>query len=559
MASVSVRLCLACTTRALPRYLASHRFSTRGQYCVRNETYKSGNNSKEAGGGSRKINILAAAVGVAIISSNSEEDNAGNYIEGLPTYTAQDVMLRDGSDHENKDSIPSRVWISYKEGVYDVTDFISQHPGGEKLLIGAGGPIEPFWALYAVHKKPYVYKLLAEYRIGNLSKADIVKEDSEDPYANDPVRHPAFNINNARPYNAEPPLNILADNFITPNDLFYVRNHHPVPEIEPEDYELQIEGVGFEEPVNLTLSDLQEMEQHTVTAAIQCAGNRRADMLQHKPVRGMNWGGAAISNATWSGPKLCDLLNHLGWDEEKYPAVKHVWADGLDYGPDGTSYGASILIEKAMDPRQDVILALKMNGEELPRDHGYPVRLVAPGVVGARNVKWVGSITLSEVESFSHWQRRDYKGFNPSIDWHNVDFDDKYAVSIQNQPITSMVCDPLDGGTVEIIDNKIHLKGYAFSGAGAKVIRVDVTLDDGVTWQTAELVQDDSPLNRCWSWSLWEGDIELPEGSKPGDEVKVTCCAVDSNYNRQPEKVKNIWNLRGCLSNSWHFISVKLK
>lgn len=100
-----------------------------------------------------------------------------------------------------------------------------------------------------------------------------------------------------------------------------------------------------------------------------------------------------------------------------------------------------------------------------------------------------------------------FTGFNPSVDWHNVDFDNKYAVSIQNQPVTSMVCDPLNEGSVKIIDGKIKLKGYAYSGAGAKIIRVDVTLDKGETWHTAELIQDDSPLNRSWSWSLWEVSV----------------------------------------------------
>ena len=81
------------------------------------------------------------------------------------------------------------------------------------------------------------------------------------------------------------------------------------------------------------------------------------------------------------------------------------------------SYGASIPIEKAADPKSDVILAYEMNGEKIPRDNGYPVRAIIPGVVGARNVKWLSTVRVEEEESDSHWQRKDYKGFSPSSNW----------------------------------------------------------------------------------------------------------------------------------------------
>jgi sulfite oxidase len=92
------------------------------------------------------------------------------------------------------------------------------------------------------------------------------------------------------------------------------------------------------------------------------------------------------------------------------------------------AYGASVPIEKATDPRQDVILAYQMNGSDIPADNGYPVRAIVPGVVGARNVKWLSSITLDEDESDSHWQQKDYRGFSPSADWYRV-FDCKMFVT----------------------------------------------------------------------------------------------------------------------------------
>ena len=77
---------------------------------------------------------------------------------------------------------------------------------------------------------------------------------------------------------------------------------------------------------------------------------------------------------------------------------------------------------RSFNPRGDVLLAYEMNGARLPRDHGFPVRVVVPGVVGARNVKWLNRIVISAEESQSHWQQSDYKGFSPSVDWSNVDW-----------------------------------------------------------------------------------------------------------------------------------------
>ena len=187
-----------------------------------------------------------------------------------------------------------------------------------------------------------------------------------------------------------------------------------------------------------------------------------------KPLKGLNWKGGAIGNATWSGARLYDILKAAGYSDDDIKA-KHIHFEGYDVGADGSPYGASIPVEKGSNPRGDVILAYEMNGETLPRDHGYPIRAVVPGVVGARNVKWLNRIILSDKESDSHWQQGDYKGFNPSIDWDNVDFSKSPA--IQNMPITSAICEPAQGAKVKP-GQELKLKGYAWSGGGNKVIRV---------------------------------------------------------------------------------------
>nr|CAI5859725.1 unnamed protein product [Callosobruchus analis] len=380
--------------------------------------------------------------------------------------------------------------------------------------MAAGSSVEPFWLLYGIHENPHVYEILENYRIGNLDKHEAANftHNMEDPYGGDPIRHVVLRPASVKPFNAECPPSLLVENFITPNELFYVRNHLPVPNIDAKQYRLEIEVEGVKRKVSLSLDDLKKMPKKTITATIMCAGNRRSEMVKVKPVKGLNWGPAAVGTATWTGVPLHDVLKKAGLDrfDDKY---KHVQFEAEDVDVTGKNYGASIPIWKAVDERGDVLLAYEMNGSPLPRDHGYPVRVIVPGVVGARNVKWLSKIVVSEHESTSHWQQNDYKGFSPCTDWESADFTKSPA--IQELPVTSAICKPCDGDTVGIVDGKIFVKGYAWSGGGQKIIRVDVSADDGKTWHVANVdAQDSSDPPRHWSWTLWSLNIPVDQNSK---------------------------------------------
>uniref|UniRef100_A0A9J7ZMI6 Sulfite oxidase n=1 Tax=Cyprinus carpio carpio TaxID=630221 RepID=A0A9J7ZMI6_CYPCA len=472
----------------------------------------------------------------------------------LPVYTLEEV-----TKHR---SLDSGVWVTYKGGVYDITEFVAIHPGGDKILLAAGGALEPYWALYAVHQQDHVLEILSEYKIGVLNPESYKKQESanpSDPYSAEPTRHPALQINSLKPFNAEPPASILSDNYITPSVIFFKRNHLPVPRVDPEAYRLEIEGLSGG-VVSLSLSELKSrFPKHTITATLQCAGNRRSEMNKVKQVKGLNWGIAAISNATWSGARLRDVLLYYGFGPEVAAKAKHVQFEGLDKDVTGTAYGASIPLNKAVSEEGDVLLAYEMNGEDLPPDHGYPVRVVVPGVVGARNVKWLGKIVVSDEESKSHWQQNDYKGFSPGTDWDTVDF--KSAPAIQELPIQSAITHPAEGTSVDRSDREVTVKGYAWSGGGREVVRVDVSVDGGKTWHVAKLRTSDQgqhpapppPPGRAWAWKLWEIDVPIPHRAQ---ELEIVCKAVDSGYNMQPDTVAPIWNLRGVLSNAWHRVKV---
>ncbi|KAG9412525.1 hypothetical protein AC1031_015436 [Aphanomyces cochlioides] len=533
----------------------------------------------------------------------------GEVKDNLLTYTLEDV-----ANHVNT---KVGIWVVYKNGVYDVSKFVAKHPGGTKLLLAAGKSIEPFWQIYAAHNHTDVHEILEELRIGNLDPKDVkfleeerIKRYGNGPYANDPERNPLFKINSSQPFNAEPPSELLLESFITPNDLFFVRNHLPVPNIDPSTFKLEISGLGVrsgtsmpsprggmlnarqgdtEKPnvVTFTLDELKKtFKEHTVVTTIQCAGNRRAEMSAIKPVKGLSWDTTAVSTATWTGVLLSDVLKHIGVSDEQHcrpfptacptcdnlpldrdcpsceTTIEHCHLEGLDRDATGQCYGASIPISTALDPRKDVLLAYSMNGEPIPRDHGFPLRAIVPGTVGARNVKFLGRIILANEEYQGFWQQKDYRGFSPEIDYSTPDFGKFAGPSIQELPVQSAITEPKPGQTWPPQGSDEHdvmtIKGYAWSGGGRNIIRVDVSVDGGKTWKEATLdpLGTRQKYNRAWAWTPWTLDVDVDDTTK---EMTILCKAIDSSYNVQPDTIAPIWNMRGVLNNAWHRVQVAIE
>lgn len=258
---------------------------------------------------------------------------------------------------------------------------------------------------------------------------------------------------------------------------------------------------------------------------------------------GLKWDVGAISNAEWRGPLLRDVLRDAGLDlAEPAEDLHHAHFSGED------AYGASIPLEKAIDPRGDVLLACEMNGEILPPDHGYPVRVIVPGNTGARSVKWVNRITLAEDESPSQWQQRDYKCFGPNETRDKIDWDK--APAIQETPVQSAITAIRHDKDASDLDSLV-VEGYAFSGGGRRIIRVDVSVDDGQTWEQAQIEPDQAQGHKAWSWSLWRYRCPRPPANS-----QIVVKAVDEAYNTQPDTHGPTWNFRGNLTNAWHRVRV---
>uniref|UniRef100_A0A8C4QS89 Sulfite oxidase n=1 Tax=Eptatretus burgeri TaxID=7764 RepID=A0A8C4QS89_EPTBU len=564
-------------TAAAPRYW----FLPGGFVAVHTTSYRNGDRWRWSIGGRQKWSMLTIGAGfstalglglyvyklrhpppqTASTGADKAEAKDGGAVKGnshckdLPSFTCKEIAQHC--------TFEQRIWVTYKGCVYDITDFVDLHPGGDKILMAAGGPLEPFWEMYAVHSNPEVLCILKKYHIGYLDvdEAAMSSGVSSDPYACDPPRHPVLIVNSSKPFNAETPAEILTASYFTPNAFFYKRNHLPVPDIDPEAYRLEVRGEGIPTPVFLSLEELKKkFPKQEVVATLQCAGNRRKEMTHVRPVKGLNWNIGALGNARWGGVWLRDVLLYAGFQEDD-TQVKHVQFEGRDQDVTGSAYGSSIPLHKAVAEKNDVLLAYEMNGDELPRDHGFPIRVVVPGVVGARSVKWLHRIVLSREESRSHWQRNDYKGFSPSVDWTNVDF--SKAPAIQELPVQSAITEPAEGAQVLADDGDLVVRGYAWSGGGREVVRVDVSLDGGCTWNVAQLEppyvsEDDrnaqqTEEGRAWAWKLWTLQAPLPA---EGGKLEIVCKAVDSSYNVQPESFEPIWNLRGVLSNAWHHVHI---
>ena len=442
------------------------------------------------------------------------------------------------------------IWISYKDSIYDITNFVENHPGGiDKIMLAAGKPLEPYWNQYRQHieKKYVIEEILLPMKIGKLIDYD-PNVKLEDPYLNDPIRDPNLEFHTYTPCNAETPKELILDNWITPNEYWYIRNHYPVPDINPKHYKLKIDGKDKLKSKEYDLEFLKKnFKKKEVITTIQCAGNKRSFYKTIEKTNGTQWDYGAISTAKWGGVSLSELLKESSLTIED---CREDLPKFIEFSAE-ESVKISIPIEKALNPFGDVILAYEMNGQDIPREHGYPLRLIVPGYVGVRNIKWVNSITINNNEVDSPWQSGiSYKGLPHYI--KNVkDIEINKLIAVNEQPVQSIIVEAKSSKN----EDETTIRGYAYSGGGRGIIRVDVSIDNGINWHNAKLTDgSEQPINRSWAWTFWE--LKLPT---PKKDFIVYCKATDASYNIQPEKSDYIWNLRGLNNNSWHKIKMKLK
>lgn len=348
-------------------------------------------------------------------------------------------------------------------------------------------------------------------------------------------------VHSNAPMNAEPPLPDLVRSWVTPVESFFIRSHGNTPEINAESFRVSVEGL-VENPVTLSLAELGRFEQHAVTATLTCAGNRRSEHSRTKAVKGVQWREGAIGNAKWRGARLSDLLKNAGVRD----SARHVWFEGLDTVEDGGktfAFGGSIPLEKALLDRDAVpgaLLATTMNDKPLTADHGYPVRTVVPGYIGARSVKWLSKIVVSDRPSPNHFVADVYKLVDAGTLLEVAE-----NAPIYRMPLNSAICTPTAGAALK--PGRVEVIGYALPPGvpGVSIRKVEVSADSGRSWTDAKLTSSASDF--CWQ--LWSAEIAVTSATK-----ELIVRAVDSRGEVQPETVR--WNAKGYLFNAWHHVPV---
>ncbi|KAI1437981.1 nitrate reductase [Xylaria sp. CBS 124048] len=424
------------------------------------------------------------------------------------------------------------------------------------------------------YREPPPYPLPPRSRLDNT----VLAEDLKTPDSH-VIRDPRLiRLTGIHPFNVEPPLSDLYDEgFLTTKDLHYVRNHGAVPRVEDEDimdWDFTVEGM-VDNPLRMTLADLiGRYEQVTYPVTLVCAGNRRKEQNVVRKTKGFSWGAAGLATALWTGVAIGDLIATA----KPRRGARYVCFEGADKLPNGY-YGTSIKLSWALDAERGVMLAHKMNGETLAPDHGKPLRVVIPGQIGGRSVKWLKKIIVTRDPSDNWYHIYDNRVLPTTVDPEmSADLpetwkDERYAIYDLNT--NSATCYPAHDEELSLLDgaagDAYTVRGYAYAGGGKRITRVEITLDQGKSWLLANIsypedryrlaAEGDSlfggRIDVAWRessfcWSFWDLDIPVSR-LRTADDIMVR--AMDEAMMIQPRDM--YWSVLGMMNNPWFRVVIR--
>jgi sulfite oxidase len=334
---------------------------------------------------------------------------------------------------------------------------------------------------------------------------------------------------------------VSPEDFITPVGSFFTRSHAPVPRIDARAWRLEVGGL-VERPQTFALPDLTgSFTRRHVAATLVCAGLRRDEFLALGPLPGeLPWGPEPVSTGEWTGVALGDVLRAVRVVAgARY--VEFIGLDQVERHGERFSFGGSIELTKALS--DEVLLATDLNGAPLPPAHGFPLRAVVPGWIGARSVKWLGRITLRKDPSPNYFQSHAYRV------QREIDPTDPRDVSqgeaLSEVPVNAVILEPLPDQ--QVTAGTVRMRGWAMGSAARRVTRIEVSADGGHNWIDARIL----PQESAWTWSFWEAALEL----RPGRHT-LTVRATDSSGATQQPDIRDAWNVKGYANNVWHRIAV---
>ncbi|MCY3631766.1 MAG: sulfite oxidase [bacterium] len=318
----------------------------------------------------------------------------------------------------------------------------------------------------------------------------------------------------------------LMPGLITPNDLFFVRNNSTSVDLSVDDWSLVVEGDAVRQRLDLSFDDIRRLPSRSLVAFLECAGNHRVmfDRLQGRAADGTQWGRGAVGNGEWLGVSLADVLTLADLADD---AVS-VLLVGLDEDSPEGGFQRVLPLEKALDP--DTILAYGMNGEPLPRDHGFPLRAIVPGWVGSSQIKWLGRIVVS---ADPQWTRNNTTSYVLIGDDYSPEGEALGQV-VTEQNIKSALALPWPAR----LDSGQHVVGGFAHSPHGRIHRVQWSEDGGASWRDSRVL-DPQPQ---YSWAQFEFEWTATEG-----EHTIMTRATDAAGNTQPDRVP--FNQKGYLFN----------
>jgi DMSO/TMAO reductase YedYZ molybdopterin-dependent catalytic subunit len=339
-------------------------------------------------------------------------------------------------------------------------------------------------------------------------------------------KHSSLIARSARPVDFETPVELL-DSFITPLDAFFVRGHMTAPAVDPQTWQLSVDG-DVRAPRTMSVADLRALPAVSVTATLECAGNGRA--FFDPPVAGIQWRKGAVGTSRWTGARLRDVVAAAGAGT----GAAYVWMSAGDR-PLGTQppFVRQMPWAKAMDG--DTIVAYEMDGQPIPLLHGAPLRAIVPGWEGAYSVKWLQKLTVAAREHDGFWVASGYR-YPVRRVLPGATVDAKDQAPLTGLAVKSLITRPLEGSVVA--PGPVAIAGFAWGGE-ARIARVEISIDAGASWRPATLT---GPVHK-YAWRRFEHQVTLREGVHT-----VLSRATDERGVAQP--VVPAWNPSGYLWNA---------
>jgi DMSO/TMAO reductase YedYZ molybdopterin-dependent catalytic subunit len=348
---------------------------------------------------------------------------------------------------------------------------------------------------------------------------------------------------NDRPVNAETPAHLLDDD-ITPNNRVFVRNNGVAPtNINPSTWTLDIDGESCTRAASFTIAQLKErFETVTLQLQLECGGNGRNEFVP--AASGNQWTTGAIACPTFTGVRLRDVLNYCGVNADAqyigyYGADSHLSGD-----PDLVPISRGVPMAKAME--RESLIAWEMNGEDIPLQNGYPLRLVLGGWPGSVSGKWLKKIVIrNQVHDGAKMAAPSYSvpkvAVAPGSKVPNEDMK-----IIESMPVKSLISFPQSGIDHDFRE-RLVIRGHAWAGDD-QVSGVFISIDFGATWLPSAL----QPAANRLAWQNFQTWVQFPEAGY----YEIWARAMDNQGRSQPMVVPG-WNPRGYLNNACHRIAVQ--